>query len=200
MPSHKNQNPVDMDDFEDEEETKKPSSYDQFSKSLGRENYESLEEKLNETEQKLNEALAALEEAKTQQVRSLAEVDNVRKRAEKDIRNAHMYGVERLIIEILPVIDSLERGLSIQFENNEFAKKMHEGLEMTLNLFLDTLKKFSVTPVNPLGEAFNPSLHQAISMQEDPAAQPNTVLQVLQKGYLLHDRLIRPALVIVAKP
>lgn len=160
---------------------------------------EQLEAQLNETEDKLNKANMLAEEYKNQALRTLADLENVRKRSEKDVQNAHRYGLERIIPELLPIIDSLERGLDIAVSGNEFAQRIHEGLAMTLTLFLDTLAKFSVKPVNPLGEPFNPELHQAISMQEDPKAKPNTVLQVLQKGYLLNDRLLRPALVVVAK-
>lgn len=201
---NKGNNPIDWDDedenFEDAPTSSTTSaSYENLSKTLGHTTYKELEDKLNETETKLNEAQSALEEARNQQLRSTAELDNIRKRADKDINNAHKYALERLVGELLPIIDGLERGLDIDIGDNEFAKRVHEGLEMTYNLFLNTLKKFSVTPVNPLGEPFNPTLHQAISTQEDPDVATNTVVQVLQKGYLLHDRLIRPALVIVAK-
>lgn len=192
----------DWDDDEDpapEKTASTSASYENLSKALGHTSYKELEDKLNETETKMNELQLALEEAKNQQLRSGAELDNVRKRAEKDISNAHKYSLERLVTELLPIIDSLERGLSIDIGDNEFAMRMHEGLEMTYSLFLNTLKKFAVSVVNPVDEPFNPSLHQAISTQEAPNVAPNTVLQVLQKGYLLHDRLIRPALVIVAK-
>ncbi|HVV68278.1 MAG TPA: nucleotide exchange factor GrpE [Gammaproteobacteria bacterium] len=162
--------------------------------------YAELEAKLNEAEEKLNAANSALEEHKNQLLRAHADLDNIRKRTEKDIANAHKYGLERLINELLPVIDSMERGLTLDVTENEFAARVNEGLQMTLKLFLDTLAKFGVKPVDPLNQPFNPELHQAISMQENPEAQPNTVLQVLQKGYLLNDRLIRPALVVVAKP
>ncbi len=158
-----------------------------------------LEAQLNDTEDKLNKANSQLEEYKSQALRALADLENVRKRSDNDIQKAHKYGLERIISELLPVIDSLERGLDIAVSGNEFAQRIHEGLAMTLTLFLDTLAKFAVKPVNPMGEPFNPELHQAISMQEDPKAKPNTVLQVLQKGYLLNDRLLRPALVVVAK-
>lgn len=161
-------------------------------KALSHPSYEELENKLNDTEAQLNDA-------KNQLLRNHAEVDNIRKRAEKDIQNAHKYGLERLISELLPVIDGLERGMSIEIGDNEFARNMHAGLEMTLSLLLSTLEKFSVKVVDPLQQPFDPSLHQAISTTEDPDAAPNTVLQVLQKGYLLHDRLIRPALVIVSQ-
>lgn len=161
--------------------------------------FEELELKLNEVEAQLNKANATIEEHKGQLLRNHAELDNIRKRAQKDVQNAHKYALERLTTELLPVIDSLERGISIETNDNELAKQLHAGLEMTLKLFIDTLGKLSIKSVNPLNEAFDPALHQAISMRENTNVPANTVLQVLQKGYLLHDRLIRPALVVVSK-
>lgn len=176
-----------------------PDLFEEEEALLDHPSRDTFEKQLNEVEAKLNEANAQIDAYKNQALRALADLENVRKRSEKDIANAHKYGLERLIPELLPVIDSLERGLDIDISGNEFAQRIHEGLAMTLNLFLDILAKFAVKPINPLGEPFNPDLHQAISMQEDAEAQPNTVLQVLQKGYLLNDRLLRPALVVVAK-
>ncbi len=154
--------------------------------------YIELEEKLNQTEAQLNDS-------KNQLLRNQAELENIRKRAEKDVSNAHKYGLEKLVNELLAVVDSLEHGLNIEVGDNEFAKRMHEGMEMTRNLFIKALEKQGVKQLNPVGEQFNPEIHQALSMQEDPALQPNTVIQVLQKGYTLNDRLLRPALVTVSK-
>lgn len=162
-------------------------------------NYEELEARLNELEEQLSQESAALEQTKNQLLRNHAELDNIRKRAEKDIQNAHKYSLERLINELLPVIDSLEHGMNIEIGDNEFARNMHAGMVMTRDLMLKTLEKFSVKQINPVDSAFDPVLHQAISVQEQAGVAANTVLQVLQKGYTLHDRLIRPALVMVAK-
>lgn len=161
--------------------------------------YKELLTKLNETEEKLNSSHAAIEDYKNQLLRNQAELDNIRKRTEKDIQNFYKYGLEKFVMGLLPVIDSLERGMSIEVGENEFARQVHAGLEMTLKLLLDVLNKSGVSPVNPLGEAFDPAFHQAVSTQENASAEPNSVLQVLQKGYLLNDRLMRPALVVVAK-
>lgn len=199
----KEQAPIDNGTADKTETTKEQASADmsvkEEPKAIEHASYQDLENKLNETEEKLNEALSSLENYKNQLLRAKAETDNVRKRAEKDIANAHKYSLERLITDLLTVIDSIERGLSVEVGDNEFAKRMYEGMEMTQNLFLKTLAKAGVKAVNPLKETFNPELHQAISMQEDENAPPNSVLQVLQKGYLLNDRLIRPALVVVVK-
>jgi len=147
---------------------------------------------------KLNETEAAVEDYKNQLLRNQAELENIRKRAEKDVHNAHKYGAEKLISALLPVIDSLERALDLEIGDNTLAKQMNEGMEMTLKCFLAALEKVSVTPLNPLGELFDPNLHQAVSAQADPNTASDTVIKVLQKGYLLNDRLVRPALVIVA--
>ena len=114
------------------------------------------------------------------------------------VENAHKYGQDRFITGMLPVKDSMDLGVSAAQNATDIAT-LREGMELTLKAFSQALEKLGVKEVNPEGEKFNPDLHQAISMQESEA-EPNTVLTVVQKGYQLHDRLIRPALVIVAKP
>ncbi|WP_028388249.1 nucleotide exchange factor GrpE [Legionella fairfieldensis] len=153
--------------------------------------YAELEEKLTLAEQKAHENW---EKA----VRATAELENIRRRAERDITNAHRYGQEKLIHSFLPVIDSLEQAL--QLAGKESQQGMREGLELTLKLFIDALKKLDVEQIDPQGEVFNPQEHEAMSMQDVPGVEPNTVLTVFQKGYKLNDRVIRPARVIVAKP
>jgi len=130
-------------------------------------------------------------------MRTRAEAENVRKRAQRDVENAHKYGQDRLVSEMLPVKDSMELGLSAAETATDVAS-IREGLELTLKMFNTALEKIGVTEVNPVGEKFNPELHQAMSMQEADA-EPGTVLTVVQKGYQLNDRLVRPAMVIVAK-
>jgi molecular chaperone GrpE len=129
-------------------------------------------------------------------MRARAEAENVRKRSARDVENAHKYGQEKFIVEMLPVKDSMDLGM-VAAESATDLDSLREGMALTLKAFAQALEKLGVTEVNPLGEKFNPELHQAISVQ--PAdAEPNTVVAVVQKGYCLHDRLIRPALVIVA--
>jgi len=161
--------------------------------------YQKLQEKLTEAEAKINEHWNNLLHAK-------ADLQNVQRRAEQDVAKAHKYGLEKFAIELLPVIDSLERALincdenlTHTNENNTVLKNMRHGIELTTNLFLKTLQKFGIEQVNPLGKDFNPELHEAMTIKEDPNVKPNTVLEVLNKGYTLNARLIRPALVIVAK-
>lgn len=130
-----------------------------------------------------------------------AELENMRKRFERDLANAHKYAIDKLLADLLPVIDSLERGLALQFVDGEngLLKQMHAGMELTLDIMLRTLQKHGVQQINPLAEIFNPTYHEAMAVQDYPTVAPNTILQVVQKGYLLKDRLIRPALVVVAK-
>jgi len=132
-------------------------------------------------------------------LRTQAEMDNLRKRAERDVQNAHKFGVEKLIGELLPVIDSMEMGLNAADTTDEAVAKLAEGMELTVKMFADALQKVGISPVDPQGEAFNPEFHQAMSMQETADAEPNTVIAVMQKGYLLNERLVRPAMVVVSK-
>lgn len=155
------------------------------------------------TEQDLVAELeAAREEAqqnKDRYLRAEAEMVNVRRRVEKDVENAHKFGQEKLVREILDVADNLERTLAAIETETEEVKPLKEGVEMTLKSLLDTFNKFSITVINPEGEPFDPQLHQAMSMVENPDMEPNTVMAVMQKGYALHGRLVRPAMVMVSK-
>lgn len=155
------------------------------------------------TEQDLVAELeAAREEAqqnKDRYLRAEAEMVNVRRRVEKDVENAHKFGQEKLVREILDVADNLERTLAAIETVTEEVKPLKEGVEMTLKSLLDSFEKFSITVINPEGEPFDPQLHQAMSMVENPDMEPNTVMAVMQKGYALHGRLVRPAMVMVSK-
>jgi len=150
--------------------------------------------------QAMRQALAAAEEtARTQRdlyLRAAAELDNVRKRAQRDIENAHRYAIEGLAAELLSVRDGLALGVSNGASAD--ARTLLEGQEATLKLLDRTFEKFSVKQLDPAGQRFDPSLHEAVLMQESNAT-PNTVLQVVQPGYELKGRLLRPARVIVAK-
>ena len=132
-------------------------------------------------------------------VRTQAELENLKRRSEKDLQNAHKFGLEKFARELLPVADSLELGLSVETGDNPDMQKLREGMELTLKQFLASLEKFNVTPIDPEGEKFNPELHQAMATQPTDEAEPNTVIKVYQKGYLLNDRLLRPAMVVVAQ-
>lgn len=132
-----------------------------------------------------------------QYLRAAAELDNVRKRAQRDIEAANRYGLEKFVAELLPVKDSLE--LAVQNSGRADAKSLREGQEATLQLLSRALEKLGVTVIDPVGEPFDPARHEAMMAQESTTAEPNSVLQVVQPGYELNGRLLRPARVIVAR-
>lgn len=132
-------------------------------------------------------------------VRTQAELENLRKRNARDLENAHKYGMEKYIQEILPVWDSLAMAVDAASDDNVDLDRMREGMDLTLKMMSAAMEKFNVEEVNPVGQPFDPDLHQAMSMQETADAAANTVINVFQKGYLLNGRLIRPAMVVVAK-
>jgi molecular chaperone GrpE len=143
----------------------------------------------------LKQAELAAQEHHDAWLRAKADADNIRKRAQTDIANAHKYAIENFSTELLAVKDSLEAALVI---NNVTVDNLKSGVELTLKQLNSVFEKFRVTDINPLGQKFDPHRHQAISTV-DADAEPNTVVQVFQKGYLLNDRVIRPAMVAVAK-
>jgi molecular chaperone GrpE len=154
--------------------------------------------------QQLEEARVEIEALQKElaelQPRTQAEIQNIRRRAEQDVEKAHKFGLEKFANELLPVVDSLERAIDASQGEDEAIKAIREGVEMTLSMFLGSMAKFNVEQVNPQqGEAFNPEHHQAMSMVPAEGAEPNTVVAVVQKGYLLNGRLMRPAMVMVAK-
>lgn len=142
-----------------------------------------------------------IEKLKEALLRAEAETQNVRRRAEKDVQAAHKYSQEKLVKELLPVKDNLERALEAgaDLDDQGPAKAILEGVELTDKSFSDTLVKASVVALNPIGETFDPQKHQAMSMVPSEEVPANTVMTVVQKGYTLNDRLIRPAMVMVSK-
>jgi len=148
--------------------------------------------------------LAAEEVSKFRDValRAEAEMQNVRRRASKDLENAHKYGVEKFVKNILPVIDGLEKAIeAVEQAAGEDGpnKAIAEGVSLCHKMLLDALSKDGVVAVDPLGEPFDPNIHQAMSMVENPDVEPNSVVLVVQKGYTLNERLVRPAMVMVSK-
>ena len=145
---------------------------------------------------------AQLQEYQDQALRAQAEMQNVRRRAELDVEKAHKFALEKFVKELLPVADSLEKAVEsteASDESGELVASIRQGVEMTLGLFLGSLKKFNVEQLNPVGEPFDPQQHEAMSMVPAPDAEPNSVVAVVQKGYLLNGRVVRPAMVVVAK-
>jgi molecular chaperone GrpE len=148
----------------------------------------------------LETALQAAEAAREQQLRLAAELENVRRRAARDVERAHKYGVERFAAELLSVKDSMEMGLQSATEaDSGAAPAVVQGFEATLKLLDQCLAKFGITLVDPDGEAFDPEFHEAMAAQPSADQEPGTVLLVVQKGYRIHERLLRPARVIVSR-
>ncbi|GLR74789.1 nucleotide exchange factor GrpE [Aliivibrio sifiae] len=157
------------------------------------------EAKIAELEAALLASQAQLKDQQDAVLRAKAEEQNVRRRAEGDIDKARKYALKKFAGELLPVIDNLERALENGDKENEAAKALLEGVELTLQTFISTVEKFGLTVINPVGEAFNPELHQAIGMQASPDHESNTVMIVMQKGYSLNEQVLRPAMVMVAQ-
>ncbi len=142
---------------------------------------------------------AEVNEVKDMALRIRAESDNVRRRSEQEIDKARKYALNKFAEELLPVIDNLERAIDMADKNDEATKAMMEGVELTLMTMTSTVGKFGLKVIDPQGEAFNPEFHQAMAMQESADFAPNTVMAVMQKGYELNGRVIRPAMVMVSK-
>jgi molecular chaperone GrpE len=157
---------------------------------------EGADNRLAELEARLAAATAETEKLREDWLRAKAETDNVRRRGQDDVAKAHRYGVEGFAGALLAVKDSLDAALTVE---NTSIERFKEGVEITARQLDAVFEKFAIRVVNPQGERFDPHRHQAISQVESDQ-EPNTVVTVLQKGYLLHDRVLRPALVMVAKP
>ena len=157
-------------------------------------------------EQDINALQEALEEATTQAsdnwdkfMRAQAEMDNLQKRTRRDLENAHKFALEKFVNELLQVRDSLEMGLDHAEGEDVDPVKLKEGSELTLRMLVQVMEKFNVVQINPKDEAFNPEMHEAMAMVPSDEVAPNNILEVIQRGYLLNERLIRPARVVVAK-
>ena len=175
---------------------------------------EEVQQETTATEDPLKEAIARVQELEEQLkaqveenskkeqdllLRTRAEIDNMRRRSEQDIEKAHKFALEKFSKDILNTIDNLERALSTPAnKEDESIKALFDGVELTLKELLSTVSRFGVEPVGAVGETFNPDLHQAISMQPAEGFESNQITTVLQKGYTLNGRVIRPAMVMVA--
>ncbi|SDG67996.1 molecular chaperone GrpE [Vibrio xiamenensis] len=155
--------------------------------------------KIAQLEAALLASEAKVKEQQDSVLRARAEVENMRRRSEQEIDKARKYALNKFSEELLPVIDNLERAIQAADAENELVKPILEGVELTHKTFIDVVTKFGLKEINPEGEAFNPELHQAMSIQESPDHEPNTVMFVMQKGYELNGRVVRPAMVMVSK-
>jgi len=155
---------------------------------------------VEQLQQHLALAESALKEANDKMLRSMADAENMRRRASLDVENAHKYGVEKIARELLNVVDSLESGLETVTEPDQVQlQHLREGMQLTHKLLLDILAQFQIKQINPQGEIFDPKQHEALTTQPSDEIEPNRVLAVVQKGYIIHDRILRPARVVVAK-
>ncbi|HHI93480.1 MAG TPA: nucleotide exchange factor GrpE [Gammaproteobacteria bacterium] len=150
----------------------------------------------------LEDARAKADEHWNQLLRVKADMENTRRRAKQDVENAHKFALEKFALELLPIKDSLEMGLTAAdgvTENSDATAQLKEGTALTLKMLTTALEKFGIEAVDPIGDTFDPDKHQAMSIQESADHKPNTVIAVMQKGYQLNERLLRPAMVVVSK-
>jgi molecular chaperone GrpE len=157
------------------------------------------ESKIAQLEAALLSSESKVKEQQDSVLRAKAEVENMRRRSEQEIDKARKFALNKFAEGLLPVIDNLERAMQAADAENEVVKPLFEGVELTHKTFVDTVAKFGLKEINPEGEVFNPEFHQAMSIQESPDHDSNTVMFVMQKGYELNGRVVRPAMVMVAK-
>ena len=154
---------------------------------------------LEELKQQLTQAEQKAQENWDKAVRAQAEMENLKRRTQKDLESAHKFALEGFAKELLPVLDSLTLGLQAATGDSPEVEKFRVGSELTIKQFESVFAKFNIETIDPVGQPFNPEHHQAMAMQTVEGAEPNTVVNVFQKGYLLNGRLLRPAMVVVAK-
>jgi molecular chaperone GrpE len=160
------------------------------------ENQATQQEEADSLESQLEYAQAKATENWDHYMRAKAEMDNLRRRNIKDVENAHKFGIEKLVTEILPVLDGIGMGLAVE---DASAESLREGMELTMTMLEKMMEKLGIEEIDPLNEPFDAAKHQAMSMQPNADVKPNTVIAVMQKGYSLNERLIRPAMVMVSK-
>jgi molecular chaperone GrpE len=163
-------------------------------------NAEIIEELLNDDALTETDNLQEqISNANDQVLRIQAEMQNMRRRAERDVENAHKFALDKFTTELLPVVDNLERALGTIEDSDKAQQAVFTGLELTLKSFFDVFTRFKIETIDPAGQPFDADLHQAVSMVPNPDVEPNTVIEVFQKGYTLNGRLVRPAMVVVSK-
>lgn len=189
------------DDNQEQELERQEKIDDEFGAEVAAENSENMESKEVDVEFLQRQLEKLQEQSKVsldKVVRAQAEMENLRKRAARDVENAHKYALEKFTNELLPIMDSLELGLSASVKAKNL-DDLRKGMELTLEMFNTVMEKFGITMIEPKGEKFNPELHDAVSMQETDDSNSGIIIEVMQKGYTLNGRLIRPAMVVVAK-
>ena len=189
------------DDNQEQELERQEKIDDEFGAEVAAENSENMESKEVDVEFLQVQLEKSQEQSKVsldKVVRAQAEMENLRKRAARDVENAHKYALEKFTDELLPIMDSLELGLSASVKAKNL-DDLCKGMELTLEMFNTVMEKFGITMIEPKGEKFDPELHDAVSMQETDDSNSGIIIEVMQKGYTLNGRLIRPAMVVVAK-
>jgi molecular chaperone GrpE len=183
-----------------EDQREELETSDQFQDSASEESSEDQAPSEDDAVESEDRLVAEVEKYKDIALRAEAEMQNLRRRAERDVQNAHKYGIERLLQNLLPVLDSLEKAVEVsEAAASDDDDPQLEGIRLCSKLFVDVLTREGVEALDPLGEPFDPNLHEALSMIENPDLEPNSVMTVIQKGYRLNERLVRPAKVMVSK-
>ena len=183
-----------------EDQREELETSDQFQDSASEESSEDRAPSEDDAVESEDRLVAEVEKYKDIALRAEAEMQNLRRRAERDVQNAHKYGIERLLQNLLPVLDSLEKAVEVsEAAASDDDDPQLEGIRLCSKLFVDVLTREGVEALDPLGEPFDPNLHEALSMIENPDLEPNSVMTVIQKGYRLNERLVRPAKVMVSK-
>jgi len=180
------------------EDVDKIDTGDNAQEGAGQAGGERQEVGIEQLRTELDDARSRAEDTWQKLVRAQADFDNFRRRSERDLEKAHKFGLEKFAAELLNVRDSLELGLGHAHEEAD-AEKLREGMEMTLKMLTQAMEKFDIEEIDPAGQSFDPEFHQAMTTQENASLPPNTVSAVMQKGYTLSGRLLRPAMVIVSK-
>ena len=201
MATEKEQNELDnQDELETQGVTSEPEVPGAAPKAVTEETVEGeAAVSIEQLQAQLEEAQQQLGEARDQMLRAVAEAQNARRRADKDVTNARLFALEGFSRDLLPVIDNLERATDSVDADDAASSAVAEGVELTLKSFRDVLKRHHLEQVDPLSEPFDPEFHEAISMVENKDVEPNTVINVVQKGYTLNGRLLRAAMVVVSR-
>ncbi len=189
---NKAEEPLETTIVEEAAETDKPENEEQAAETINTE--EDIFAAMQNEMSRLQDEVSL---AKDQVLRAAAEVQNIKRRAQLDVEKAHKFALDKFVESLLPVVDSLELGLKNAADADDANTGMREGMELTLKLMIDTLAKNGVEQLNPIGEPLDPNYHQAITMLPNPELEPNTVMDVVQKGYTLNGRCVRPAMVVV---
>lgn len=182
-----------------EEQTASESATPQAATEIDQETAASDNPPAGDAQARIEALEEELAKTKDEALRTLAEAHNMRRRSEAEVEKARKFALEKFAGELLAVADNLERALEMADRSNESLKALIEGVELTQKSLVDTLARFNVVQIDPVGEPFDPQFHQAMSMVENPNVEPNTVLVVMQKGYTLNERLLRPAMVMVSR-